>query len=237
MSYLDTASGTIVSRASGSERAGFIRRTFTHLAGAIVVFAVLEGYLQSLGWGAAAYSMLASQSSWMWLVVIVAFMGVSIVANKLAQDDYSKTVQYAGLGIYIAALSLIFLPVIYLATTFAPGVLKSAAIITGGLVTGLAAVAFITRKDFSFLGPIVGVGFFIAIALIVASLLFGFNLGTFFLGGMIILCAASVLYELSNVIHVYRTDQHVAASLSLFASVGILFYYVVNFLLSMAGGE
>jgi len=236
MSYLDAASGSIVSRAEGTERAGFIRRTFIHLAGAIAVFALLEGYLQSLGWGAAAMSFLA-KSQWLWLGVLFAFGGVSMIADKWARDDYSKTMQYAGLGLFIVAEALLFLPMIYMATRYAPGVLENAAIVTGGLVAGLSAVAFITKKDFSFLGPILSIGFFVVIALIVASMLFGFTLGTFFMGAMIVFAAGSVLYSLSNIMHVYRTDQHVAASLSLFSSVGLLFWYVLQFMMSMAGDD
>ncbi len=41
MSYLDTASGQIVAAAPELERAAFIRRTYTHLAGAILAFAGL----------------------------------------------------------------------------------------------------------------------------------------------------------------------------------------------------
>jgi len=90
MSYLDAASGSIVSRASGTERAAFIRRTFAHLAGSIGVFALVEAYLQSLGWGAAVMSFL-SKSSWLWLGVMFAFGAVSMIADKWARDDYSKT--------------------------------------------------------------------------------------------------------------------------------------------------
>ncbi|MEM7034525.1 MAG: permease, partial [Chloroflexota bacterium] len=38
----------------------------------------------------------------------------------------------------------------------------------------------------------------------------------------------------SNVLHHYRPDQHVAAALSLFASVALLLWYVIQFLLSIA---
>lgn len=236
MSYLDTSTGSVVSHASGDERAGFIRRTFMHLAGAIAVFALLESYLLSSGLGEKALVLLG-QSKWSWLVVMAAFMGVSILADKWARDDYSPAIQYVGLGVYIVAFAVICLPMIYMATRFAPGVLENAAMITGGLVAGLCLVAFTTKKDFSFLGPILGMAFMIALAVIVASIIFGFQLGMFFSLIMIVFSAGSILYSLSNIMHVYRTDQHVAASLSLFSSIGLLFWYVMQFLMSMAGGD
>jgi uncharacterized protein len=43
----------------------------------------------------------------------------------------------------------------------------------------------------------------------------------------------AILYSTSNIIHYYRTDQYVAASLSLFAAVALLFYYVLYILLAL----
>lgn len=236
MSYLDTTTGTIVSHASSDDRASFIRRTFGHLAVAVALFAFVEAYFQSLGWGEQSMILL-SKSKWSWLLVMFAFAGVSMLADKWARDDYSKAVQYAGLGLFIVAEAIIFIPLIYMATRFGSGLLENAALITGGLVAGLSLIALTTRKDFSFLGPILKIGFMIALAMIVAAIIFGFQLGMFFSAVMIIFAAGSILYSLSNIMHVYRTDQHVAASLSLFSSVGLLFWYVIQFLMSFTSSD
>ena len=37
-----------------------------------------------------------------------------------------------------------------------------------------------------------------------------------------------ILYYTSNILHQYRTDQYVAAALALFASVALLFWYVIQ---------
>jgi hypothetical protein len=44
---------------------------------------------------------------------------------------------------------------------------------------------------------------------------------------MVALLSASILYQTSNIVHHYRTDQYVAASLGLFASVATLFWYIL----------
>jgi FtsH-binding integral membrane protein len=49
---------------------------------------------------------------------------------------------------------------------------------------------------------------------------------------MIVLASGYILYDTSNVLHRYRTDQHVAAALALFASVAILFWYVLRLFMS-----
>lgn len=231
MSYLDVASGAVVSELPGEQKAAFIRRTYTHLAGAIALFAVVEAQLLRLGLGEQMMAML-STSRWSWLLVLGAFMVVGMVADKWARSGASRELQYAGLALYIVADAIVFLPLIYIAKSYAPDVLPNAALITGALVGGLTLVAFTTRKDFSFLAPALAIGGVVAMGIIVASIAFGFNLGTFFSGAMIVFAAGSVLYTTSNIIHVYREDQHVAASLALFASVALMFWYVVQFLMS-----
>lgn len=231
MSYLDVASGAVVSELPGEQKAAFIRRTYGHLAVAIAVFALIEAQLLRMGLGEQMMAMLAT-SKWSWLVVLAAFMLVGTVADKWARSGRSREMQYAGLGLYIVAEAIIFLPLIYMAINFAPGVLADAAIVTASLVTGLTFIVFTTRKDFSFLAPILSIGFFIAMGLIIASIVFGFHLGTVFSGVMIAFAAGCVLYTTSNILHVYREDQHVAASLALFASVALMFWYVLQLFMS-----
>jgi FtsH-binding integral membrane protein len=114
-----------------------------------------------------------------------------------------------------------------------PTVLPTAALITGLLFAGLTVVAFTTGADFSFLRGVLVIGFFVALGLIVASIIFGFQLGVIFAVAMVGLAAVAILYSTSNVLHYYRTDQHVAAALSLFAAVALMFYYVLWILLSL----
>jgi FtsH-binding integral membrane protein len=104
--------------------------------------------------------------------------------------------------------------------------------ITGAMVLGISAVALTTKKDFSFLGGILKIGGFVALGLIVASFLVPISLGLWFSGAMIIFASGCILYNTSNLIHRYEPGQHVAASLSLFASVALLFWYVLRFLMS-----
>jgi FtsH-binding integral membrane protein len=66
----------------------------------------------------------------------------------------------------------------------------------------------------------------------VASILIGFNLGLIFSGAMVVFAAGAILYQTSNVARYYRTDQYVAAALALFASVALLFWYVLRIFLA-----
>jgi FtsH-binding integral membrane protein len=104
------------------------------------------------------------------------------------------------------------------------------------LVGGITATVFITKKDFSFMGSILSIGGFVALGFIICSMIFGFSLGLVFALVMVLFAAGSVLYTTSNILHQYRTDQHVAAALSLFASVALLFFYILQVLMSLGGG-
>ena len=232
MSHLDISTGKIVANAAESERANFIKRTYVHLAGAIAAFAVIEALLIKSGVALSFMGML-SGSKWSWLIVLGAFMLVSTVANNWAHSGVSREKQYMGLGLFVLAEAVIFMPLIYMASARAPDVLQHAVIVTAALVGGLTFTAFSTKINFSFMGRILMIGGFIAMGLIVASILFGFSLGLWFSGAMILFAAASVLYSTSNIIHEYHTEQYVAAALSLFSSVGLLFWYILQFMMSM----
>ncbi|HRJ54028.1 MAG TPA: Bax inhibitor-1 family protein [Candidatus Thiothrix moscowensis] len=236
MAQLDIASGNVVANASESERAGFIRRTYLHLGGAILAFVGVEAALIQSGI-AESFVHLLQGSKWMWLVVMGMFMGVSYIADKWAHSAISKEMQYAGLGLFVLAEAIVFMPLIYIALNHAPDVLSHAALLTLMLVAGITFTAFTTRKNFSFLGPVLNIGGLIALGVIVASIIFGFTLGLVFSGIMIVFAAAAVLYSTSNIIHEYHTEQHVAASLSLFSSVGLLFWYILQFLMSLTGQD
>ncbi len=234
MSQLDINSGRVVANASESERTSFIRRTYLHLGGAIAAFAVLEYFLIQSG-VAQQFLGLLNGSKFSWLIVLAAFMGVSYVANNWAHSSISREKQYLGLGLFVVAEAIIFMPLIFMAQRYAPDILGQAALVTGALVAGLTFTAFTSKVNFSFLGRVLSIGGFIALGIIVAAMLFGFSLGTWFSGAMIVFAAASVLYSTSNIIHEYNSEQHVAAALSLFSSVGLLFWYILQFMMSLAG--
>ena len=223
-------------RSSSSARSAFIRRTYAHLAIALLAFATIERFLvNSTFAGQLAMSMTGGMS---WLIVLGVFMGVSYMANKMALSDSSQTMQYLGLGLFVIAEAIIFLPLLFIASNYGgASLIPTAGLMTLLLVAGITATVFITRKDFSFMGGILNIGGFVALGFIVCSMIFGFSLGLVFSTVMVLFAAGSVLYSTSNILHQYRPDQHVAAALSLFASVALLFFYIVQVLMNMFGGD
>jgi len=121
-------------------------------------------------------------------------------------------------------------PLLYVAESYAPGAIGSAALVTFLGFAGLTTLVFVTRKDFSFLRTLLFWGGVVALLLIVASVLFGWNLGTWFSVGMIALAGGAVLHDTSEVLHRFPEDRYVAAALQLFASVALMFWYVLRLL-------
>lgn len=222
--------GEVASRAGVSERADFLTKTYMHLAGAVAAFILVETALQQMGVGKAITGMLTGQFSW--LIVLGLFMVVCHVAQRMAESNTAKGVAYAGLGLFIVAEAVIFAPLLWIAAEFYTGVIFDAALITVAIFTALTVAVLVTRKDFSFLGTALRFAGFAAIGLILAAIFLGFSLGTWFSIGMILFMAAAILYQTSNVLHHYRTDQYVPAALALFASLATMFWYVLRLFMS-----
>jgi hypothetical protein len=214
-----------VSALDTDRRATFLTRTYTHLLGAILGFTAIEIALFSSGLAEPiARAMLGVN----WLLVLGGFMLVSWLASRAALSVSSLGSQYLGLAALVAAQALIFVPMLYLANAYAPGTIQSAALVTMMGFVGLTAVAFSTRKDFSFLGAGLRWLGVMALVLIASSVIFGFALGTWFSVAMVAFAGAAVLYDTSNVLHHFPEDRYVGAAMQLFASVALMFWYVLR---------
>ena len=85
--------------------------------------------------------------------------------------------QYMGLGLYVFAEAIIFLPSSIIAEHYMPKAIPTAVILTLAVFGGLTLAVFVTKKDYSPLCPILTVGSLIALGVIAAARIVGFNLG------------------------------------------------------------
>jgi uncharacterized protein len=223
-----------VAQENAEERSTFIWRTYSHLLGAVFTFAILEFIFFATGVADRIGPAMLRSGNVGWLLVLGGFMVVGWLATHVAHKAVSPAAQYAALALYVVAESIIFVPILWVAANFyaMDNVIFKAAVMTLAGFVGLTLIAFITRKDFSFLRGVLMWGGLCVLALIVMGAIFGFNLGTWFTVGMIAFAGAAILYDTSNVIHHYPKDRYVGASLSLFASVALLFWYVLRLFMS-----
>jgi uncharacterized protein len=230
-----------------SERVRFIRLTYLHLFGAILAFAGLEYLLMTNETIFAKVSVPILEyslgSRYNWLGVLAIFMAVSWVADYFARHATSKALQYLGLGLYVIAEALIFLPLLFLAELHAAEylartgqeahVIRDAAFLTLAIFGALTATVMFTKKDFSYLRGALAIASGAALVIIVVSILFGFNLGILFSVAMVLLAAGYVLYYTSQVLAHYHPQQYVAAALTLFSSIALMFWYVIRILMRL----
>lgn len=219
----------LLTNATDAERVDFYKRTYAHVAGGVLVFIVFEYLL--LQSEAIVSFMMSMTEGYKWLLMLGGFMFITSYAERMTLKSPDKNKQYLAYGLYILAQAFIFVPLIYIAAHYMDSgaeILNQAAIVTLGLFTGLSAVVLMSKRDFSFLKTGLAVGFFIVIGLIIAGTLFGFSLGLWFSVGMCLLAGGSILYQTSNLVNKYATDDYVPAALGLFASLMLLFWYVLR---------
>jgi FtsH-binding integral membrane protein len=223
-----------VAAAPANERVVFLKRTYGHLLGAVLGFIVLEALLLQLGMDRLVFNAVRSLP-YGYFLLIAAFIGAGYMAQAMAQSATSNAARYAGLALYVALEAVIFLPLMAIAMEMDPNLPLQAGIITAAAFAGLTFGVAASGKDFSFLGPILWVASLVALGVVVCAILFGGGglLGIFFSGAMILLAAGYIVYDTSNVMHHYRSDQYVAAALALFASVTMLLWYIIRLLMSM----
>ena len=221
----------LVAEATSAERATFYKHTYGHVAGGVLVFVLIESLL--LKSDALVNFMLSLTQGYLWLILLAGFMGVTWVAQKMAYGSVSKSQQYLGYLLYIIAEAFIFIPLLAVALNYGGTfVIKQAAVVTGGLFIGLSAIVFLTKADFSILIGALTIGFFLALGLIIAGMLFGFDLGLWFSVGMCALAGGAILYNTHQLKYEFGTQQYVAAALSLFASLMLLFWYILRIFMS-----
>jgi FtsH-binding integral membrane protein len=221
--------------AEESARTAFIRRTYLHVFAAILLFIGIDTAIFTLVPPQTLRNSLLMVFSGKlgWLAVIGCFMLVTWIAQALANSQASVGLQYAGLLMYVVAEALFFVPLLWIANTYAPGTITAAGLLTLLMFGGLTAFVVFTKADFSSWGPYLWWAGIAAFGVVLAAMLFNFALGVWFAAAMVGLASAYILYDTSNILHRYRTDQHVAASLALFASVATLFYYLLRLLMEL----
>jgi FtsH-binding integral membrane protein len=223
----------VAAEAGVDERVAFLRRTYLHLGAAVFAFAGLTAVFLKLPGVDNLVMRLFDAGRLGFLAILLGFMAAAWVGDRWASSATSPGLQYAGLSLYVVAEAVLFVPLLFIADRFYDNAIETAALITLLVFGGLTTVVLATQRDFSFLRNALWVGSFAAMAVIIASLLFGFDLGLLFVGAMIMLAAGYILYDTSNVLHHYRTDQHVSAALALFASVMLMFWYVLRLVMSL----
>lgn len=211
------------------QRAAFIVRVYQHLGLAVGAFIVFEMFLFVSGLARGLYEFFARSGGAAWLLMLGGFMVVNWLVSMSVSDLRNPSKQYLGLFAMAGAEAVIFAPFLYYVFN-SQGALPvwNAAVVTLVGFGALSIVGYTTRKDLSFIRPIMMWGGISALGLIVAAIAFGFELGIWFSVGMVALAGASILYQTQNIVRRYPEGTHVAAAIALFGSLMTMFWYILR---------
>ena len=210
-------------------RVTFMMKVYQHIGLAVAAFIGIEFLLFTSGLAETIYD-LVFDSGGGWLLMLGLFMVGTWMATQATTDLSNPGRQYAGLFGTAALEALIFAPFLWYVFNVQDSAsdVWSAAVVTILGFAGLSAVAWTTRRDLSFMRPLIMWAGVAALLLIVAALLFGLNLGTWFSVAMIGLAGAAILYTTQQALRRYPEDAYVAAAVQLFGSLMTMFWYVLR---------
>ena len=138
-------------------RAAFMVRVYQHLVAALVAFVAFETLLFATGAARGIYDLVAG-SGGAWLLVLGGFMVVNWMATAAAHDLANPGRQYGGLFALAGAEALIFAPFLYYVFNVEGGgavTVGAAAVVTVLGFAGLTAIGLFTRRDLSFMRPLI----------------------------------------------------------------------------------
>ncbi|MGE3803832.1 MAG: Bax inhibitor-1 family protein [Gemmataceae bacterium] len=229
----------VAAEAGVDERSAFVRRAYGHFAAALLVFGVIELVLFQLDLARPMTEGMFAGGRLVMIGIIVAFMAVGTLARWWAHHSASLAMQYLGLALYVFAQALICVPMLTLAVYFTGDrtILPKAGVMAGAVMVGLTAAAFSIRPERLHRGPLAALATALCIGAGLAGYWYGFNLALGVCVLFVVLASGYVVYDVSTIVHQYRTDQHVGAALKLFADVALLFLLLIYLLWSVSNQE
>ncbi len=208
-------------QASVAERMSFIRKVYA-LFFAATVFAV--GGV-ALGLSFPPLMLYAARHPFIMLIVMMGgVMGAQAVRHV-------RGVNLFALFGFTTLTGVIISPLIAFTMADNPSSILAAGVLTVGIFGGLTAYVFVSKRDFSFLRGMVTVGLIVVVLaalvnMFVVSSAFGFAIAA----ASLLLFSGFVLYDTSNIIRRYPTNEYVQGALSLYLDAFNIFLALLRIL-------
>ena len=207
---------------SVAERVAFIRKVYA-LFFAATLFAI--GGV-GLGFAFPPLMLAAAQHPWiMFFLMIGGVMG----AQALRHVPGLNLVALFG---FTTLTGVVISPVIFFFGRTNPTSIIEALALTIGIFGGLTAYVFLSNRDFSFMRGMVTVGLIVVVlaslfnVIVVGSLGFGFAISV----AVLLLFSGFVLYDTSNIIRRYPTNEYVAGAMDLYLDAFNMFLALLRIL-------
>ena len=220
-------SSAVILENSSVQKAFFIK-TYLHLLLGVCIFG---GTL----FGVVTNPILMAFSFKLWslpmasIILTCLLIGSSMLSTWLANNTFNKTLHYIGLVTYAVVEAFVIAPLVYMFIR-SSGMAEFIHIVgmTVAIFMCMTATVFVIKPDFGFLGKFLTFASLSALVMVVVGAIFGLSLGVWFSFAMVVLACGYILYETSQMTKVYNKSQYVACSLSLLASIIMLFWYLLR---------
>ena len=205
-----------------AERLGFIRKVYA-LFFAATLFAI-GGVL--LGFAYEPFRVFAFEHPW---IMLIAVLGGVLGATALRHKPGINLVALFG---FTTLTGVMISPLLWYVSLTNPASILQAGVLTVGIFGGLTAYVFISNRDFSFLRGMLVTGLIVIILagllniLIVGSTALGFATAA----ASLLLFSGFVLYDTSNIIRRYPTNEYVAGALDLYLDAFNIFLALIRLL-------
>ena len=221
----DDAWGTLQARtaaqATQAERMSFVRKVYA-LFFAATLFAV--GGV-ALGFVFPPLMMAVARHPWISLFVL---LGGVMGAQALR---HVRGLNLIVLFAFTTLTGAIISPAIYIYSQINPASILQAGVLTVGIFGGLTAYVFITKKDFSFMRGMLMTGLIVVVLAVVLNIFIASSAFSFAIAAAsLLLFSGYVLYDTSNIIRRYPTNEYVAGALSLYLDAFNIFLALLRIL-------
>jgi modulator of FtsH protease len=214
-------SARTASEASAAERMGFVRKVY-----ALFFAATLFGIGGvAVGLSFTPLLVFAAQHYW---IMFFGMLGGVMAAQAVR---HVRGINLLALFAFTTFTGIVISPIIYLIGRTNPASILQAGVLTVGIFGGLTAYAFLSKRDFSFLRGMVVTGLIVVILagilnIFLASSAFGFAIAA----ATLLLFAGFVLYDTSNIMRRYPTNEYVAGALALYLDAFNIFLALLRIL-------
>ena len=209
--------------ASVSERMGFVRKVYA-LFFAATLFAI-GGVVLSL-----AFPQVFVRLVWEhpYISLIVLFGGV-MGAQAVRHTPGVNLIALFG---FTTLTGIIISPLMWVVSNTNPVSILYAGVLTVGIFGGLTAYVFVSKKDFSFLRGMVTTGLIVVFLAALMNFFFMCSsaLGFAISAAALLLFSGFVLYDTSNIIRRYPTNEYVQGALSLYLDAFNIFLALLRIL-------
>lgn len=167
------------------------------------------------------------------LLMFAAMIGMLFVVSRLRNSGWGVAAIFG----FTFVAGVFLTPILTVAAGFRNGgqLVALAGGMTAAIFFAMAAVATITKRDFSFMGKFLFIGLILLIVASLANLFFQVPAMSLTISAIaVLLFSAYLLYDLSNIIRGGETN-YIMATLGLFLSLYNIFISLLNLLLAFTG--